>query len=116
VSYVTQHRRDRPRQHGARDCAQSRSRGALGGAWDIAEAARTGAGLSSEVALVPPSQFGRLGFILFVVPGSAQIEEMLPGAAGAAARRRDADRSHHLASGKDESTRREGARHRPRLL
>jgi len=28
---------------------------------------------------VPPSQFGRLGFILFVVPGSAQIEEMMPG-------------------------------------
>jgi 3-hydroxyisobutyrate dehydrogenase len=35
--------------------------------------------LSADVALVPPSQFGRLGFILFVVPGSAQIEEMLPG-------------------------------------
>ena len=27
---------------------------------------------------MPPSQFGRLAFILFVVPGSAQIEEMLP--------------------------------------
>jgi 3-hydroxyisobutyrate dehydrogenase len=52
--------------------------GRLGAAWDIAEAARTGAALSSEVALVPPSQFGRLGFILFVVPGSAQIEELLP--------------------------------------
>src|SRR5256885_13626479 len=52
--------------------------GRLGAAWDIAEAARTGAELSSEVALVPPSQFGRLGFILFVVPGSAQIEEILP--------------------------------------
>jgi len=53
--------------------------GRLGAAWDIAEAARTNAQLSPEVALVPPSQFGRLGFILFVVPGSAQIEEMLPG-------------------------------------
>src|SRR6185436_17332286 len=53
--------------------------GRLSAAWDIAEAARAGADLSSEVALVPPSQFGRLGFILFVVPGSAQIEEMLPG-------------------------------------
>src|SRR6185295_570137 len=53
--------------------------GRLAAAWDIAEAARTGAELSPEVALVPPSQFGRLGFILFVVPGSAQIEEMLPG-------------------------------------
>ncbi len=53
--------------------------GRLAAAWDIAEAARTKAALSSEVALVPPSQFGRLKFVLFVVPGSAQIEEMLPG-------------------------------------
>jgi len=52
--------------------------GRLGAAWDIGEAARTNATLSPEVALVPPSQFGRLSFILFVVPGSAQIEEMLP--------------------------------------
>ena len=53
--------------------------GRLAAAWDIAEAARTDAALSPEVALVPPSQFGRLSFVLFVVPGSAQIEEMLPG-------------------------------------
>jgi 3-hydroxyisobutyrate dehydrogenase len=53
--------------------------GRLAAAWDIAEAARSGAELSAEVAVVPPSQFGRLKFILFVVPGSAQIEEMLPG-------------------------------------
>lgn len=53
--------------------------GCLAAAWDIAEAARSGAELSAEVAMVPPSQFGRLKFILFVVPGSAQIEEMLPG-------------------------------------
>jgi 3-hydroxyisobutyrate dehydrogenase len=52
--------------------------GRLAAAWDVAEAARTNAALSSEVAIVPPSQFGRLAFILFVVPGSAQIEEMLP--------------------------------------
>lgn len=52
--------------------------GRLAAAWDIAEAARTNAQLSSDVALVPPSQFGRLGFILFVVPGSAQVKEMLP--------------------------------------
>jgi 3-hydroxyisobutyrate dehydrogenase len=52
--------------------------GRLAAAWDVSDAARTGAELSSEVALVPPSQFGRLGSILFVVPGSAQIEEMLP--------------------------------------
>jgi 3-hydroxyisobutyrate dehydrogenase len=53
--------------------------GRLAAAWDMAEAARINAGLSADVALIPPSQFGRLGFILFVVPGSAQIEEMLPG-------------------------------------
>src|SRR5436190_18400596 len=53
--------------------------GQLAAAWDIAEAARIHAQLSPEVALVPPSQFGRLGFILFVVPGSPQIEDMLPG-------------------------------------
>jgi 3-hydroxyisobutyrate dehydrogenase len=53
--------------------------GRLAAAWDISEGARTAADLSSDVALVPPSQFGRLKFILFVVPGSAQIEEMLPG-------------------------------------
>ncbi len=52
--------------------------GRLAAAWDVAEAARTNAALSSEVALVPPSQFGRLAFILFVVPGSAQVDEMLP--------------------------------------
>ena len=51
----------------------------LAAAWDISESARTKAELSSEVAVVPPCQFGRLKFILFVVPGSAQIEEMLPG-------------------------------------
>jgi 3-hydroxyisobutyrate dehydrogenase len=53
--------------------------GRLAAAWDVVDAARTSAQLSPEVALVPPSQFGRLGFILFVVRGSAQIEEMLPG-------------------------------------
>ena len=52
--------------------------GRLAAAWDIAEAARTNAALSADVALVPPSQFGRLAFILFVVPGSTQIEKMLP--------------------------------------
>ncbi len=52
--------------------------GRLAAAWDVAEAARMSAALSPDIALVPPSQFGRLNFILFVVPGSAQIEEMLP--------------------------------------
>jgi 3-hydroxyisobutyrate dehydrogenase len=50
----------------------------LAAAWDVSEDARTRAELSPDVALVPPSQFGRLNFILFVVPGSQQIEEMLP--------------------------------------
>ncbi|MEJ0074598.1 MAG: NAD(P)-dependent oxidoreductase [Alphaproteobacteria bacterium] len=50
----------------------------LAAAWDIAEAARTNAHLTSDVALVPPSQFGQLSFILFVVPSTAQIAEMLP--------------------------------------
>src|SRR5215218_6693667 len=53
--------------------------GRLAAAWDIAETTRTNATLSADVALVSPSQFGRLKFILFVVPGAAQIEEMLPG-------------------------------------
>ena len=53
--------------------------GRLAAAWDVAEPAQTNAQLSSDVALVPPSQFGRMRFILFVVPGSAQIEEILPG-------------------------------------
>src|SRR5690242_10072360 len=53
--------------------------GRLAAAWDVAEPARTNAQLSSDVALVSPSQFGRMRFILFVVPGSAQIEEILPG-------------------------------------
>jgi 3-hydroxyisobutyrate dehydrogenase len=52
--------------------------GRLAAAWDIAEEARTRAELSADVAVVLPSQFGRLAFILFVVPGSPQIEEMLP--------------------------------------
>ena len=52
--------------------------GRLAAAWDIAEEARTRAELSADIAVVPPSQFGRLAFILFVVPGSAQIEAMLP--------------------------------------
>lgn len=53
--------------------------GRLAAAWDVAEAARTNAALSGEVALVPPSQFGRMTFVLLVVPGAVQIAEMLPG-------------------------------------
>src|ERR1044072_4346528 len=52
--------------------------GRLAAAWDVAEAARANAQLSPEVALLPPSQFGRLGFIPCVVAGSAQLAEILP--------------------------------------
>ena len=34
--------------------------GRLAAAWDISETTRTNAALSADVALVPPSQFGRL--------------------------------------------------------
>ena len=52
--------------------------GRLAAAWDIAEAARTNAALSRGGAgAAEPVRAA--GFILFVVPGSAQIEEMLPG-------------------------------------
>src|SRR5688572_21645814 len=53
--------------------------GRLAAAWDIGEAARAAAGLSSGVALIPPSEFGRMKTVIFVVPGSAQIEDILAG-------------------------------------
>jgi 3-hydroxyisobutyrate dehydrogenase len=49
----------------------------LAAAWDIAEAARTRAELSAAVKLAPPDQVSGLKFILFVVPGSAEIDAML---------------------------------------
>jgi 3-hydroxyisobutyrate dehydrogenase len=51
--------------------------GRLAAAWDVAEGARTRAELSAEVKLVPPDQVPGLKFILFVVPGSAEIDAML---------------------------------------
>lgn len=53
--------------------------GRLAAAWDVSEAARTRVELSASVALAPPDQVGGLKFILFVVPGSAEIDAMLPG-------------------------------------
>jgi 3-hydroxyisobutyrate dehydrogenase len=49
----------------------------LAAAWDIADTARTRAELSAAVKLAPPDQVGGLKFILFVVPGSAEIDAML---------------------------------------
>jgi len=51
--------------------------GRLAAAWDIAEATRTRAELSVAVKLAPPDQIAGLKFILFVVPGSAEIDAML---------------------------------------
>ena len=56
--------------------------GRLAAAWDIGEAARAAAGLSPGVALIPPSEFGRIKTVIFVVPGSAQIEAILAGQGG----------------------------------
>jgi len=51
--------------------------GRLSAAWDIADAARTRAELSAAVKLAPPDQVAGLKFILFVVPGAAEIDAML---------------------------------------
>jgi 3-hydroxyisobutyrate dehydrogenase len=56
--------------------------GRLLAAWDVNEAARAGADLSAAVALAPPSEFGDARFVIFVVPGSAQIEDVLGGQGG----------------------------------
>ncbi|MCB5177423.1 NAD(P)-dependent oxidoreductase [Microvirga lenta] len=57
--------------------------GRLGGAWDVSETARGRAGLSDDVAIAPPAQIAqRCTFILFVLPGSAEIEECLSGSEG----------------------------------
>ena len=56
--------------------------GRLAAAWDIGEAARAGAGLSSTVALTPPNEFGDMKAVILVVPGSAQIEEIMTGQGG----------------------------------
>ena len=99
------------RQDGPRHRAQSRSgAGASRARWDIAEAARTRAACQRGVALCRRASSARSKSVLFVVPGSAQIDAMLAG--GLLARPhhgRNADRSHHLASGGDASaTRRAG--------
>jgi 3-hydroxyisobutyrate dehydrogenase len=56
--------------------------GRLAAAWDVSEAARGAAGLSAAVALAPPGEFRDLKTVIFVVPGSAQIEDVLAGQGG----------------------------------
>jgi 3-hydroxyisobutyrate dehydrogenase len=57
--------------------------GRLGGAWDVSEGARTGAGLSAGVAVAAPREIARTcRIVLFVLPGSAEIEECMSGPDG----------------------------------
>ncbi|RDI56791.1 NAD(P)-dependent oxidoreductase [Microvirga subterranea] len=57
--------------------------GRLAGAWDVGESARANAGLSDQVAFAPPAELARVcSAILFVLPGSAEIEECLSGPQG----------------------------------
>jgi 3-hydroxyisobutyrate dehydrogenase len=55
----------------------------LGGAWDVNEGARTGTGLSAAVAVAAPREIARAcRIVLFVLPGSAEIEECMSGPDG----------------------------------
>ena len=63
--------------------------GRLAAAWDVNAAAREASGLSSAVTLLPPGARDGLKTVIFVVPGSAQIGEILKGPAGLLARPRD---------------------------
>ncbi len=56
--------------------------GRLAAAWDVSDGARQAAGLSPAVAFAPPSEYGALKAVIFVVPGSAQIEAVLTGPGG----------------------------------
>lgn len=53
--------------------------GRLASAWDVSEVARTRAELSAAVALAPLDKVRAIKFILFVVPGSAEIDAMMTG-------------------------------------
>jgi 3-hydroxyisobutyrate dehydrogenase len=52
--------------------------GRLAAAWDVSEGARERAELSASVTQWSPQNWGRMKFILFVVPGAAEIDAMLP--------------------------------------
>jgi 3-hydroxyisobutyrate dehydrogenase len=56
--------------------------GRLAAVWDVSEPARAGAVLSPSVALAPPSELGFAKTVIFVVPGSAQIAEILTAQGG----------------------------------
>jgi 3-hydroxyisobutyrate dehydrogenase len=56
--------------------------GRLAAAWDVDEAARMATSLSPSVALTPPGEWRTLKTLIFVVPGSAQIEDILAGRDG----------------------------------
>jgi 3-hydroxyisobutyrate dehydrogenase len=56
--------------------------GRLAAAWDVSDAARAAAALSLSVAPMPPSECRSLKALIFVVPGSAQIEATLTGRDG----------------------------------
>jgi 3-hydroxyisobutyrate dehydrogenase len=58
-------------------------RGLLRAAWDVREDARRALQASADTALLPPGEMGAAcDAVLFVVPGSAEIEECLVGADG----------------------------------
>jgi 3-hydroxyisobutyrate dehydrogenase len=60
--------------------------GRLAAAWDVRAEARREVGLSTAVALRPVTEVDGLAAILFVVPGSAQIDQVLSGRHGLLAR------------------------------
>ena len=60
--------------------------GRLGAAWDVSPSAVATAQLSPDVSIVPPSGFGTMSVIIFVVPTSAEIEAALSGPDGLLAR------------------------------
>jgi 3-hydroxyisobutyrate dehydrogenase len=56
--------------------------GRLAAAWDVSADARAAAGLSRDVALNGPAAFDRMKAVIFVVPGSAEIQSALCGQGG----------------------------------
>lgn len=63
--------------------------GLLGGAWDRSEAAVAAAQLGPEVRIVPPAEFGNMRIVLFAVPGSREIGEVLNEEGGLLSRAND---------------------------
>lgn len=56
--------------------------GRLGAAWDVSPSAIAAAQLSADVAIMPPSVFGAMSVVIFVVPSSAEIDAALNGPDG----------------------------------